>query len=476
MPPTRQDGGARAAGAGANWVLALVISTTALTGVALSIMIVAFPAIIADFSDTSIAQLSWISNLFTIVSAAVIVPCGVLADRFGRRRMMLVGSVLFTAGSLIGGLAPSPGWIMVARTVLALGAASFGPAGMAMLVSAFPPERMVFAISIWSISGGAAAAAGPALGGVLVDGGGWRWAFWINLPLCVATLVIARFVRPDGARDPSTRLPDPLGALLVMAATSAVTLAVVQRKSAPGWGWLGAKTWASVAVGVLLGVAFVVRCRRSETPLVRLELLRSAEVKIGALGMFVQNIAFFAPYWALVQHTINQWGWSAARAGLASVPVSLVSGAVAFATSRIADRSGPRPFVLTSAFGQLIAFAVVAVWIGDEPSLLAVILSSTLLGATSGLAVPSLASMALRGLPGDQRALGSAVNSMAQRIGATLGAALAITFVASEVGTGALRNTLVACAVAAAVTIPLGVRSGSLSGPAPRPRPAARPT
>jgi predicted MFS family arabinose efflux permease len=216
-------------------------------------------------------------------------------------------------------------------------------------------------------------------------------------------------------------------------------------------------------VGVLFGVAFVVRCQRTETPLVRLDLLRAAGVKLGAIGMFVQNVAFFGPYWALVQHTINEWGWSAARAGIASIPVSLVSGTTAFATSRIADRVGPRPFVLASAFGQLFAFAVLWVWIGDTPSMFAAISCAALLGATSGLAVPSLASMSLRGLPNDQRAFGSAVNSMAQRIGATLGAALAITFVASEVGTGALRNTLVACAVAVAVTIPIGVRAGTFA-------------
>ena len=189
-----RDEGARTVGdardAAANWVLTMVITTTALTGVALSIMIVAFPAIRADFSDASVAQLSWINNLFTIVSAAVIVPCGVLADRLGRKRMLLAGTVLFTIGSVVGALAPSPGWIMGGRTIMALGAASFGPAGMALLVSVFPPERLVFAISIWSISGGVASSLGPSLGGVIIDHAGWRWAFWINLPLCIVTLAL----------------------------------------------------------------------------------------------------------------------------------------------------------------------------------------------------------------------------------------------------------------------------------------------
>ncbi len=446
--------------AGANWVLAMVITTTALTGLALSIMMVAFPAIRADFAGTSVAQLSWINNLFTIVSAAVIVPCGVLADRLGRKRMLLIGTALFLVGSLVGALAPSPAWIMVGRTICALGAASFGPAGMALLVSVFPPERMVFAISIWSISGGIASAAGPSLGGVLIDHGGWRWAFWINLPLCIVTLALGPFVLRETARDAHRRLPDLVGAAILIAATSALTLAVVQRKTAPGWGWLGAKTLTSVAVGLVLTGIFVLRCRHTEAPLVRLGLLRSALVQIGSYGMFVQNIGFFGVYWALVQHTVDQWDWSAGRAGSATIPVALFSGFVAFATSRTADRVGPRPFIIASAVGQLGSFVYLWFAIGAEPSLAAVVIGASLMGATSGLAVPTLASLTIRGVPADEQAFGSSINSMAQRIGATFGTALAITFVASQTGTGALRHMLATGAVAIATTAPLGVWAG----------------
>ena len=449
-----------ASSSGANWVLAMVITTTGLSGLALSIMIVAFPAIRADFPGASVAQLSWINNLFTIVSAAVIVPCGVLADRLGRKRMMLVGAALFTVGSVVGALAPSPAWIMAGRTIMALGAASFGPAGMALLVSVFPPERIVFAISIWSISGGISSSIGPSLGGVLIDHLGWRWAFWINLPLCAVTLALGPFVLRETARDRTKRLPDLVGAALMIAATSAITFAVVQRKTDPGWGWLGTRTLACVAVGVVIGALFVLRCQRTARPLVHLDLLRSPRVTIGAFGMFVQNLGFFAVYWALVQHTVNEWGWTAARAGIASIPVSLVSGMVAFGTSRVADRVGPRPVVLASSVGQILSFVFMWVAISETESFAAVVVGATLLGATSGLAVPTLASLTLRGLPPDQHAFGSAFNSMAQRIGSTFGTSLAITLIASEAGIGSLHHTLVAGVVAVGLMIPLGLRSG----------------
>ena len=140
--------------------------------------------------------------------------------------------------------------------------------------------------------------------------------------------------------------------------------------------------------------------------------------------------------------------------------MSLVSGSVAFATSRVSDRVGPRPFVLASAVGQICSFGFLWFAIGDTESLLAVVVGATLLGATSGLAVPTLAALTLRGMPAGQHAFGSALNSMAQRIGSTFGTALAITLIASEVGIGSLRHTLVAGVVAVGLMIPLGLRVG----------------
>jgi len=450
----------------AAWALAMVVATTALTGFALSIMLVAFPAIRAAFPDASPAQLSWINNLFTIVSAAVIIPCGVLADRVGRKRMLLVGTALFAVGSVVGAIAPSPGWIMVGRTVLALGAASFGPAGMAMLVAVFPPRRVVFAVSIWAISGGVSSSLGPSLGGLLVDTLGWRWGFWMNLPLCALILAVGPFVLRESARDRATRLPDPLGVVLVILATSSVTLAVVQRKTDPGWGWAGRWTLLALAVGAVLAAAFVVRCRHTPNPLVRLELLRPTLVRLGTFGLTVQNIGFFAVYWAFVQHTVNQWDWSVAQAGLTTVPVSLLSGIVAFATGRAADRVGPGPFVVAGATGMLVANGYLWFAIGPEESVAAVVVGATIMGLTSGLPVPSLASLALRGIPREQHSFGSALNSMAQRIGATFGNALAITFVAAEVGTGALRHTIATASVAVLCTLPVGVWATRRAAPA----------
>ncbi len=434
---------------GAGWVMTIVNATTVLTGLSMSIMVVTFPAIRDAFPGSTPAQLSWINNLFTIVSAAVLIPSGVLADRTGRKRMVMIGTAVFTVGSLIGALAPGPGWIMVARTVQALGAAAYGPAGTALMISALPADRLPSAIGIWAVVSGVSSAAGPSIGGVIVDAGGWPWAFWMNLPIGLFVLAFGPFVLRETTRDETRRFPDPRGVALVMATTSVITLAIVQSKRQEGWGWLGWKTLTCLAIGAALLAWFISVCRRSSNPLLRLELFRSRQLSYGALGILVVGVGFYAVNWAFVQHTVNVWGWNIAKAGIATCPVALSSGISAVISSRAANRYGQRVFMIAGSVGVLISLAVVWATMGDEPSLAAVLIGGTLLGTSSGLVLPAFIATSLLGVPSDQHAVGSSINFMAQRTSATLGSALAITFIASAAGTAGLHHSTLVGAVGA---------------------------
>jgi MFS family permease len=455
------------------WVLAMVIGTTVLTGLSMSIMVVTFPAIRADFPDASAAQLSWINNLFTIVSAATLIPCGVLADRVGRKRMLLVGAALFTVGSFIGALAPSPEWIMAGRTVQALGAAAFGPAGTALLISSFAPERLATAIGVWAVTSGVASAAGPSIGGLVVDWGGWPWAFWISVPIGLFAMVFGPFVLRETERDRTRRLPDPLGVVLVMASTSVITLGVVQRKTEAGWGWLGTRTLLCFVGGAVLLGWFITRCRRRPNPLIQLDLFRSNDVRFGSLGLLCSGVAFYALNWAFVQHTVNQWGWSISRAGAATCPVALISGVSAILSSRAANRRGQRPFILAGSMGVLGSCVFLWFAMGDVPSLWAVLIGGALLGLFSGLVFPAYISTTLLGVPSDQHSVGSSINFMAQRTSATLGTALAITFIAGASGSAGLRHSILVCIVGSAAGFGFGflVRrpQDPLRSPSPEP-------
>lgn len=439
----------------AGWVLAIVIATTALTGLSMSIMVVTFPAIRADFPHATPAQLSWINNLFTIVSAAVLIPAGVLADRAGRKRMVMLGTLLFTVGSLVGALAPAPGWIMVGRTVQALGAAAYGPAGTALLISAFPADRLPSAIGVWAVVSGVSSAAGPSIGGLIVDHGGWQWAFWINLPICLLVLAIGPFVLRETVRDRSLRLPDPLGVALVMATTSVITLAIVQSKSSHGWEWLGAKTLACFGIGAALLAWFLAACRRSPNPLLRLELFREPELRWGSLGVLFTGVGFYAVNWAFVQHTVNVWGWDIARAGLATCPVAFTSGIAAVMSSRAANRHGQRPFMIAGSVGVLVTYAFLWAAMGDTASMPVVLVGGTMLGIASGLVMPAFIATTLLGVPADQHSVGSSINFMAQRTSATLGSALAITFIAGSVGAAGLHQSILVGIVGAIGAIAL---------------------
>lgn len=439
-------------------VVAIVVSSSVLTGVGLSIMTVTYGEIARAFPAASEATLSWVANLFTIVGAATLVPAGVFADRIGRKKMLLAGVALFTFGSLIGALAPNPGLIMVARTVQALGASAYTPAAAAILIAAFPQSKIGTAIGLWAVTGGMSSALGPSLGGLIVGWGGWQWAFWINLPVGIAVLLLGIWYLPRSATDRSRAIPDPLGAVLNMAGISAITFAVVQNKHSPGWGWAGSKTLLAVGIGVLLLAWFLHRCRTHPSPLMDLDLFRLPNVRYGVLGTFVIALVWFGVYWGVVRYTMTAWGWSPLKAGVSTAPVSLFAGIVGMAVGPIANRTGHRRFIIPGS----IATAVTAAWfwaaIGPEPALWSVIVpGSVLLGIASGLVFPSYIATTLVDVPIDRHAEGSALNFMVQRTGTTIGVALAITFLASGTGTQGLRQTLAAGVVGSVICLLVGL-------------------
>jgi MFS family permease len=154
------------------------------------------------------------------------------------------------------------------------------------------------------------------------------------------------------------------------------------------------------------------------------------------------GVGFYAVNWAFVQHTVNQWGWTIARAGVATCPIAFTSGVSAVMSSRAANRYGQRPFMLSGTIGMIGSCVYLWFAIGDEPSLTAVLVGGTLLGVTSGLVMPAFIATTLLGVRADQHSVGSSINFMAQRTSATLGTALAITFIAGATGSTGLRNSI----------------------------------
>src|SRR3954454_3820851 len=219
-------------------VLAIASLAAFMASLDVFIVNVAFDQIGADFSGATLSELSWVLSGYAIVYAALLVPAGRLADRYGRRGGFLIGLAVFTAASAACALSPGLWWLVGLRVLQAAGAAALTPTSLGLLLAATPAERRVRAVRIWAASGGLAAAAGPVVGGLLVNTS-WRWVFLVNIPIGIAALVVAARIVPPSRDLTSTRLPDAWGAVLLTAAIGGLALGLVK---SPDWGWTSERT------------------------------------------------------------------------------------------------------------------------------------------------------------------------------------------------------------------------------------------
>jgi EmrB/QacA subfamily drug resistance transporter len=271
------------------WQVLLVTSVGVfMTFLDVTIVNIAFPDIRESFPDSSLAQLSWILTAYAIVFAAALVPAGRLADRFGRRRFFFLGLLLFLAASVVCGASNSVE-LLIARAAQALGGAMLVPASLALVLPEFPLERRATATALWGATGAVAAAAGPSLGGLLVDWQGWRAVFYVNLLIGLPALIPARRLLRE-SYEPQAILPDALGALLLAGGVGALALGIVE---GPDWRWESARVvGVFVASALLLGL-FLWRSSRHPA-VVELSLFRVRSFAVANAGGFVFALGFYA--------------------------------------------------------------------------------------------------------------------------------------------------------------------------------------
>ncbi len=409
-----------------DWASVVLLGAViALTGISLPIMSLALPALADAYPAWSTADLSWVTNIFTIVGAGTMIPAGVLADRIGRKRLVVWGCGVFLVGSVVGALATGPAVVITARAIQALGASAFTPAGAAMVVAAFPADRMSTAMGCWAVAGGVASSAGPGLGGIIIDGLGWRWAFWVVVPLAVVVFALGpRILKEPPRRDThSTRFPDPLGVALVIVSATLLTFGLVK---GPGWGWVDGRTVACLASGAVLGAVLVWRIAHVANPLLDPRLFSIPTVRLGNLATFVFAGSWFGMFFGLVLFLRVHWGWSLLDAGLATSPIALLAGLVGAWAGRRADRVGHRAFILPGT----VLYAATALWFGlmldDEPSLAAFLPGAIAVGVSSGLVFPSVQAVTLFGVPARSHAVASSLMFAVQRLAISFGVALVI--------------------------------------------------
>ncbi len=387
----------------------------------LFIVNLAFPYLAVSFHDTNLGQLSWVLNGYTIVFAAVLVPAGRFADRVGRRRVLVAGLVLFGAGSLACGLAPGVWWLVGARLVQAVGSGMMVPASLSLLLALAPAGLRAQAIGTWSALGALGAACGPVVGGALVQLD-WRWVFWVNLPVGVLAVVLARRVLPESRDEQAAGRPDLAGAALLAAAAALIALALVE---APTWGWTSLRVLAVLAGAALAAAGVARRSARHAQPVIERAVLRSP----GFGGALAASVLYYAAFGAFVLNTVEfltgVWHYSALRAGLAIGPGPLVVLPVArLVAPRLASRIGP---ARVAVLGCVLGAAAQLLWwsrLEAHAAYLSHLLPVQLLGgAAVGLAIPSLLAAGSAALPPERFGTGSGVLNLGRQLGTVLGVA-----------------------------------------------------
>jgi EmrB/QacA subfamily drug resistance transporter len=403
-------------------VLLVVVVGVFMAGLDVFIVNIAFPQIHADFPGTSLSSLSWILNAYTIVFAAFLVPAGRWADNVGRRRAFLLGVSLFVAASAACAAAPTIPFLVGARALQGLGAALLMPASLGLLLPEFPPHQRHVAIGAWAAIGGIAAAAGPPLGGLLVQVG-WRWVFVVNVPVGLAGLLAGKRVLRE-LRHPETARPDLPGAILLAAGVATLTVAIVQGSA---WGWSSARILALGALSVLLLAVVARRIARHPTPIVEPELLKVRAFSAATLGSLLFFAGFAGMLLASVLFLTGIWHEDILTAGLMITPGPAMAALTAIPGARLGGRFGAGR---VGALGTVL-FALGGVWwlnrLGAQPRYALDFLPGMVIGGIGvGMVIPSLTGAVAATLPPARLATGIAVQTTGRQLGSALGFAILI--------------------------------------------------
>src|SRR4051794_1015470 len=413
------------------WVLGALILSVILVGLDSTILNVALPTLAADLG-ASTAQLQWIVDAFVLVLAGLLLPAGAVADRFGRRPVLVGGIAVFTLGSLAAAYSGTATWLIVARAVMGVGAAVIMTVPLAVLPSLFAADERPKAVATITVALGLGLPLGPIVGGWLLEHLWWGSVFLINVPLGVAAAVGVALLLPD-TREPSPAPVDVLGAVLSTAGLVAVVYAVVE---APGQGWTSASVLSAGGAGVVLLAAFVLWERRTAAPMVDLSLLSRPRFTWGTVSATVAMFAMLGLLFVVPLYLQSVRGFDPLGTGLRLLPVILGLVVGAKVGERLTVRLGSRIPVVSG----LLAIAAALVWgstleVGTAYGVMSGWLAVT--GVGLGLTITPAMDAVLGEVPPEHSGSGTALTMALRQVGGALGVAV-LGSLASAAYTGRL--------------------------------------
>lgn len=420
-------------------VLAICCMSLLIVSLDNTVLNVALPSLQRDF-HASTSGLQWTIDAYTLVLAALLMLAGSTADRIGRKRVFMAGLIVFSVGSLLCSLAPNLDALIAFRMVQAVGGSMLNPVAMSIITNTFTePRERARAIGAWGAVVGISMAAGPLVGGLLVDSVGWRSIFWINLPVGLTALLMTLRYVPE-SRAPKARRFDPLGQLLVIVLFGSLTYAIIE---APNADLASVLPFAAVAVAALAGLLWF-EPRRPE-PLIDLRFFRSAPFS-GATVVAVSAFAALSGFLFLsTLYLQNVRGLDALHAGLWMLPMAIPAFVCAPLSGRLVGSRGPRLPLLIAGLA-MTASGVLFGAFEAETSNATLFLGYALFGIGFGFVNAPITNTAVSGMPRTQAGVAAAVASTSRQLGQTLGVAVIGAVLASGVGASSYAQSFVSAA------------------------------
>jgi EmrB/QacA subfamily drug resistance transporter len=398
------------------WTLIAVALATFMTYLDNNIVNVALPVIQRDL-NLSTAGLEWIVSGYILVFASLLLAGGRLADVYGRKRLFAIGLVIFTAASLVAGLAGSADVLVGARAVQGLGAALLTPTTLAIISATYPdPRERNMAVGVWSAVGALALALGPLLGGLISDHLSWGWIFFINVPVGIATLALGLWAISESRESSAPRRLDLPAVVLSSVALFGLTYSLIEGHDR---GWTSPIILGGFLLAATLGLAFVWREQHTAEPMVAMSLFRERVFSGGLIALIMWGFGIFGIYFFTSLYLQNVLGFSPTEAGAAFVPMALLMAAGAIASEGVARRIGAYRSVGLAMALMAAGIASVSL-LGADATFWQLMPSFAAIGVGGGLTVPLTATV-LSAMPRDEAGVASGIFNASREVSGLLG-------------------------------------------------------
>ncbi len=408
------------------WTLGVMCLSLMVIGVDNTILNVALPTLVRDLHATT-SQLQWIVDAYTLVFAGLLLTAGSLGDRFGRRRNLAIGLVIFGVGSVASALVGSPNHLIATRALMGIGGALIMPATLSIISNVFTvPAERARAIAVWAGFSAVGIAIGPLSGGWLLQHFWWGSVFMVNIPIVALALIGGRLFVPE-SKDPSPHRLDPVGALLSIVGLVALVWAIIE---APGQGWTDSTTLATFLLAAVMLGGFVAWELHTDHPMLDVHFFANPRFTAASTAVTLVFFALFGSTFLLTQYLQFVLGYTALQAGLRVGPVAIMLFIAAPLSARVVERLGTKAVVasglaIVSVALVILSFATVTSGYGP------VLLSMLLMGLGMGMTMAPATESIMGSLPRAKAGVGSAVNDTTRQVGGALGVAILGSLLAS---------------------------------------------